>query len=85
MQTRLFTPLGMKDTKFFLEPADVPRFTTYYERDEKGALKLGGAFGVEEVGHVVQTAWSARRGTSNAATGNLIRKRSAVVLCEDIF
>jgi CubicO group peptidase (beta-lactamase class C family) len=40
LERRIFRPLGMKDTKFFLEPADVPRFTTYYERDEKGALKV---------------------------------------------
>lgn len=40
LERRIFGPLGMKDTKFFLEPSDAPRLTTYYERDAKGALKV---------------------------------------------
>jgi CubicO group peptidase (beta-lactamase class C family) len=40
LERRIFGPLGMKDTKFFLEPADAPRLTTYYERDAAGALKV---------------------------------------------
>ena len=30
----------MKDTHFFLEPNDVPRFTSFYQFDEKGTLSL---------------------------------------------
>lgn len=40
LERRIFAPLGMKDTNFFLETSDVPRFTAYYDRDEKGGLKL---------------------------------------------
>jgi CubicO group peptidase (beta-lactamase class C family) len=38
LEQRFFTPLKMKDTKFFLEDADVPRLGQLYIRDEAGKL-----------------------------------------------
>jgi CubicO group peptidase (beta-lactamase class C family) len=40
VQKRILDPLEMKDTHFFLEPKDVPRFTSYYQPDGKGKLSL---------------------------------------------
>ena len=40
VQKRILDPLGMKDTHFFLEPKDAPRFTSYYQPDGKGGLAL---------------------------------------------
>lgn len=40
VQKRILDPLEMKDTKFFLEPKDAPRFTSYYQPDGKGGLAL---------------------------------------------
>jgi CubicO group peptidase (beta-lactamase class C family) len=37
-EERLFTPLEMKDTKFFLEDTDVPRLAQLYVRDENNML-----------------------------------------------
>ncbi|MHC5065240.1 MAG: serine hydrolase domain-containing protein [Planctomycetota bacterium] len=37
-EERLFVPLGMVDTKFFLAEADVPRLAQLYVRDEQGRL-----------------------------------------------
>lgn len=40
VQKRILDPLGMKDTHFYLEPKDAPRFTSYYQPDGKGGLAL---------------------------------------------
>jgi len=40
VQKRILDPMEMKDTHFFLEPNDAPRFTSYYQPDGKGALSL---------------------------------------------
>jgi len=40
VQKRILDPLEMKDTHFFLEPKDAPRFTSYYQPDGKGGLAL---------------------------------------------
>lgn len=40
VQKRILDPLEMKDTHFFLEPKDVPRYTSYYQPDGKGKLSL---------------------------------------------
>jgi CubicO group peptidase (beta-lactamase class C family) len=40
LERRIFRPLGMKDTKFFLTEADASRFTTYYGPDGSGGLKV---------------------------------------------
>jgi CubicO group peptidase (beta-lactamase class C family) len=40
LERRIFGPLGMKDTKFFLSEADAVRLTTYYGPDGKGGLKV---------------------------------------------
>lgn len=40
VQKRILDPLEMKDTHFYLEPKDAPRFTSYYQPDEKGGLSL---------------------------------------------
>jgi len=40
VQKRILDPLEMKDTHFFLEPKDVPRYTSYYQPDGKGTLTL---------------------------------------------
>jgi len=40
VQQRILDPLEMKDTHFYLEPKDVPRFTSYYQPDGKGKLTL---------------------------------------------
>lgn len=40
VQKRILDPLGMKDTHFFLEAKDAPRFTSYYQPDGKGGLAL---------------------------------------------
>jgi CubicO group peptidase (beta-lactamase class C family) len=40
VQKRILDPLGMVDTKFFLDPKDAPRFTSYYQPDGKGGLSL---------------------------------------------
>jgi CubicO group peptidase (beta-lactamase class C family) len=37
-EERFFVPLGMKDTKFFLDQADVPRLAQLYVRGEDGSL-----------------------------------------------
>ena len=40
VQKRILDPLEMKDTHFYLEPKDAPRFTSYYQLDGKGKLSL---------------------------------------------
>lgn len=40
VQKRILDPMEMKDTHFFLEPNDAPRFTSYYQPDGKGTLSL---------------------------------------------
>ncbi len=40
VQKWILDPLGMKDTHFFLEAKDAPRFTSYYQPDGKGGLAL---------------------------------------------
>jgi len=40
VQKRILDPMDMKDTHFFLEPKDAPRFTSYYQPDGKGKLSL---------------------------------------------
>lgn len=40
VQKRILDPLEMKDTHFYLEPKDAPRFTSYYQPDGKGGLAL---------------------------------------------
>jgi CubicO group peptidase (beta-lactamase class C family) len=40
VQKRILDPLDMKDTHFYLEPKDAPRFTSYYQPDGKGKLSL---------------------------------------------
>lgn len=40
VQKRILDPLEMKDTHFYLEPKDSPRFTSYYQPDGKGGLAL---------------------------------------------
>jgi CubicO group peptidase (beta-lactamase class C family) len=41
LQERVFAPLGMQDTGFFVPPADIDRFTTNYMTDaETGALEV---------------------------------------------
>jgi CubicO group peptidase (beta-lactamase class C family) len=40
VQKRILDPMEMKDTHFYLEPNDAPRFTSYYQPDGKGALSL---------------------------------------------
>jgi CubicO group peptidase (beta-lactamase class C family) len=40
VQKRILDPLDMKDTHFYLEPKDAPRFTSYYQPDGKGGLSL---------------------------------------------
>jgi CubicO group peptidase (beta-lactamase class C family) len=41
LRERLFEPLGMKDTAFFVPPADIGRFATSYRTDpETGALHV---------------------------------------------
>jgi CubicO group peptidase (beta-lactamase class C family) len=39
LKERIFAPLGMKDTKFFLEAEDARRLVTLYERSEGAPLK----------------------------------------------
>lgn len=38
LKERLFVPLGMKDTNFYLEGADIPRLAQLYVRDEHKSL-----------------------------------------------
>ncbi len=40
VQKRILDPLEMKDTHFYLEPKDAPRFTTYYQPDGKGNMSI---------------------------------------------
>lgn len=40
VQKRILDPLEMRDTHFYLEPQDAPRFTSYYQPDGKGGLSL---------------------------------------------
>ena len=40
LRTRLFEPLGMKDTAFFCPPEKIERFTSCYQPKEGGGLKL---------------------------------------------
>jgi CubicO group peptidase (beta-lactamase class C family) len=40
LETKIFAPLGMKDTHFFLPKEKYPRLTKLYKQDEKGMLKL---------------------------------------------
>jgi CubicO group peptidase (beta-lactamase class C family) len=39
MQKRIFDPLGMKDTTFWIKPEDVPRYAHAYEVDPQHKLK----------------------------------------------
>ncbi len=39
LESRLFRPLGMKDTTFYLAEEQVPRLVTSYERTQKGQLE----------------------------------------------
>ena len=41
---RLFDPLGMKDTTFYLSDAQLPRLATSYRRTDKGALEAAPIF-----------------------------------------
>lgn len=40
LRTRLFEPLGMKDTRFFVPEGDVPRFAACYDRAPNKELRL---------------------------------------------
>ena len=40
LRTRLFEPLGMRDTAFFVPPEKIERFSSCYQPDEGGGLKL---------------------------------------------
>lgn len=44
LEQRLFQPLGMKDTTFYLTKEQMPRLATSYERTKTGALKKAGNF-----------------------------------------
>jgi CubicO group peptidase (beta-lactamase class C family) len=40
LRTRLFEPLGMADTAFFVPPEKIDRFSSCYQPEEGGGLKL---------------------------------------------
>ncbi len=42
LEQRIFTPLGMKDTSFFLPPSRRGRLATLYEPDENGGIRPAG-------------------------------------------
>jgi len=53
LQRRLFTPLGMKDTRFFVEPRDTLRLTSVYTIAADGSLARADT-GARGQGHYVQ-------------------------------
>jgi CubicO group peptidase (beta-lactamase class C family) len=40
VQKRILDPMEMKDTHFYLESKDAPRFTSYYQPDGKGNMSI---------------------------------------------
>jgi CubicO group peptidase (beta-lactamase class C family) len=46
-ENRLFAPLGMKDTTFYLTEAQLPRYATSYQRTAEGELKEAANFFLE--------------------------------------
>jgi len=53
LQRRLFTPLGMRDTRFFVEPKDSLRFTAVYTVASDGSLARADT-GARGQGHYLQ-------------------------------
>jgi CubicO group peptidase (beta-lactamase class C family) len=44
---RIFKPLGMKDTTFYLTEEQLPRYATSYQKTEQGELKEAANFGLQ--------------------------------------
>jgi len=45
-ERRLFSPLGMKDTTFYLTTEQLPRYATSYKKTEQGELQVADTFGL---------------------------------------
>jgi CubicO group peptidase (beta-lactamase class C family) len=55
-ERRIFAPLGMRDTHFFIESADVERLASVYMPDGRGGLREIGDDETIESGHLVYSA-----------------------------